>query len=80
MDDHVAGSKEQSNKKENPTVFIVGDSMIKHLKQQRFSKSTNTKTRIKAFIGANIRDMKDYIKPALRCNPDKVILHNYRNK
>ena len=61
--------------KENPTVIIVGDSLLKHLKQQKISKSTNTKTRVKSFPGANIQDMKDYIKPALRNNPDRIILH-----
>ena len=75
----VAGNEIPQNKvvrhKENPTVTIVGDSILKHLKQQKISKSTNTKTRIKSFPGANVQDMKDYIKPALRNNPDRIILH-----
>ena len=49
--------------------------MLKHLKQQKVSKSTYTETLIKSFSGATTRDMKDYIKPVQRRNPEKVILH-----
>ena len=49
--------------------------MLKNLKQQKVSKSANTKTLIKSFSGATTPDVKDYIKFVLRHNPGKVILH-----
>ena len=61
--------------KENRSVLVVGDSMLKHLTQQKISKSTNTRVRVKSFLGAAVRDMKDHIKPGLRTNPENVILH-----
>jgi lysophospholipase L1-like esterase len=30
---------------------------------------------VKSFSGATVDDMKDFIKPVLRKNPDKLILH-----
>ena len=61
--------------KENHSVLVVGDSMLKNLTQQKISKSTNTRVRVKSYSGATVRDMKDHIKPGLRSNPDNVILH-----
>ena len=48
--------------------------MLKHLKQQKVSKSTCTETFMKSFSGATTRDMKDYVRPVQRRNPEKVIL------
>ena len=61
--------------KNNPSVLVMGDSMLKHLSQQKISRSTNAKVKVKSFSGATIIDMKDHVKPGLRTNPDNVILH-----
>ena len=41
--------------------------------KHRISKRRNVKVR--SFLGATTRCMKDYLKPLLRKEPDKVILH-----
>ena len=78
----AAGGKGGRNKKTKSNTVIVGDSMIKHVKGWEMSSATNRVT-VKPFYGANIEDMTDFIKPILRKNPEKIILHigtnNLRN-
>ena len=51
--------------------------MVKDIKSYKMRKSLSTQERIyiKSFPGATTDDMKDYIKPSLKYNPDMVILH-----
>ena len=57
-------------------VFILGDSIIKHVKSYSLSKSLdNCKVYVKDFPGARVRCMKDYVRPTIRENPDHIILH-----
>ena len=50
--------------------------MVKHLDGYRKSKmDTRVKVGLSTFPGCTIFDMADYIKPILRKNPQKLVLH-----
>ena len=52
------------------------DSIIKHVKGYTISSSLdNYKVYVKDFPGARVRCMQDYVRPALRENPDHIIIH-----
>ena len=59
------------------SISILGDSMIKDLKQYEMRKQLNhgEKLFVRAFNGASVQDMADHVKPTIRRNPDLVILH-----
>jgi hypothetical protein len=57
----------------NVTV-VAGDSIVQNLQGWRLSNTDNHVV-VKSFSGANITDMEDYLKPILRKEPNKVILH-----
>lgn len=57
----------------NKTVFIAGDSIIKHIEGWKLSKEP--KVKVHSFPGCNTTDMADYIKPIIRKNPANIILH-----
>ena len=66
----------EGSKLEKKKVFILGDSIIKHVKSYNISKSVdNCKVYVKDFPGARVRCMHDYVKPTIRENPDHIILH-----
>ena len=69
----------KKNKNSSPyckRAYIIGDSILKHVQGYEISKSLeNCKTNLKSFSGAKVRVMQDYIKPALRQNPDQIIVH-----
>lgn len=50
----------------NTKATVVGDSMVKELRQDRISRSSNDKVIIRCFPGATTDDMKDYIKPIVK--------------
>ena len=57
-------------------VFLLGDSIIKHVKNYSLSKSLdNCKVCVKDFPGARVRCMKGYVRRTIRKNPDHTILH-----
>ena len=57
-------------------VYILGDSIIKHVKGYTISSSLdNCKVYVKDFPGARVRCMQDYVRPTLRENPDHIIIH-----
>ena len=62
-----------SNKNKRVTV-VAGGSLVKDLKGWRLSDSNNHVV-IKSFSGATLTDMEDYLKPVLRREPNKLILH-----
>ena len=66
-----------NNVKKNKVTTIVGDSIIKEIKSHRMKVDLDPNDRIyiKSFPGATIECMKDYVKPALRHNPDLIIVH-----
>ena len=56
-------------------VFIMGDSIVKHIKVYELSqRKENCKVFVKNFSGAKVRCMEDYIQPTLRETPSHVIL------
>ena len=54
-------------KRVNKKVFIVGDSIVKHVKGYELTQSLeNCKVHVKDFPGARVRCMQDYVQPTLR--------------
>ena len=63
-------------KRVNKKVFIVGDSIVKHVKGYELTQSLeNCKVHVKDFPGARVRCTQDYVQPTLRQNPDHITLH-----
>ena len=54
-------------------IFIVGDSMIKNMTGTGISRDHTVK--IRPHLGARSIDMRDYVKPELRHQPNVIILH-----
>ena len=77
MDNPTLDDEHPNTSKTSPTrsnVIIAGDSMVKHLDGFKMSK-TDTRVKISTFPGCTTLDMADYIRPILRKNPQKLILH-----
>ena len=69
--------KRRGNKR---TVNILGDSMVKDIKQWDIQKSVpNFQVFSKTFPGANTKDMNDYVKPSMHHQPDIIFLHTGTN-
>ena len=64
----------QSPSLSKKVTVIAGDSILKHLEGWRLSNSS-TRVIVKSFSGATTSDMEDYLKPILRKEPNKIILH-----
>ena len=63
-------------KKDNKRVFIVGDSIIKHLNGYVIGgKTGNCNVYLRPSHGAKVRCMLDHVKPIIRDKPDHVIFH-----
>ena len=62
---------------QKPCVIIAGDSMLKFINGRKLSSQISNQglTYVKAFPGATVEDMSDYIMPSLRRKPEEVILH-----
>ena len=57
-------------------IFIVGDSIVKHLRGYELSRKVeNGKVYVKSFSGAKVTFMEDFVKPTLREMPTHIILH-----
>ena len=54
------------------TTLITGSSILCGLNEQRLQKY---KIKVRAFPGATVDDMHDYLKPLLKKNPSNIILH-----
>ena len=70
-----SNNEKQTKKKK---IYILGDSMIKHLKGYDISAKLKQRHNIyvRPFTGAKVRSMKDYAKSCIREeNPDHIILH-----
>ena len=69
---------ETVNKKKSKrrSTTVIGDSIIKDIKAYKMKFALpNERIYIKSFPGATINCMKDYIKPSLKYEPDKIIIH-----
>ncbi|CAB4029708.1 Scavenger receptor cysteine-rich type 1 M130, partial [Paramuricea clavata] len=56
-------------------VAIIGDSMVKHLNPSKLRKGTKHNINVQTFSGANVADMRYYVKPAISRSPDYLLLH-----
>ena len=66
--------KKQERKKDQIITAIVGDSMVKDI--YRWDLSDNyEKFVVKQFSGSTTEDVMTYIKPPLKCNHDRFIIH-----
>ena len=54
------------------TTLITGSSILCGLNERRLQKY---KIKVRAFPGATVDDMHDYLKPLLKKNPSNIILH-----
>ena len=65
--------KKQERNKDQIITAIVGDSMVKDIYGWE-SSDNYKKVVVKQFIGSTTEDMMAYIKPPLKCNPDRFII------
>ena len=84
IDDEHKKKKEKKKSKDkvlpetNKNVYILGDSMVKHVEGWKLKQSlgANHNVYVRSFSGAKVKCMKDYVKPCIReHDPDYVILH-----
>jgi lysophospholipase L1-like esterase len=73
FDPVMSQSPKRYNEPKHVTV-VAGDSIIQNLHGWRLSNSENHVV-VKSFSGATVNDMEDYLKPVLRKEPNKIILH-----
>ena len=81
--DHHLGEKDQIKTKklvvnEKKKVFVLGDSMVKHIKGWYITKKLENKHKvyIRQFAGSKRICMNDYVKPCIReNNPHHIIFH-----
>ena len=66
---------EHRQQKKSKYTAILGDSLLRGIRQDKISRSTKRRVSIGCFPGATIEDMKYYIKPTLKRKPDYIILH-----
>ena len=74
-DDHKDDKPKREKNEES--IFVIGDSMVKQLNGWEMSKTLNTncKVFIKTFSGAKTTCMNNYLKPWVRSSPVHFILH-----
>lgn len=70
-------SQESKQKESSSPGFtaVIGDSLLKDIKQHLLSKSTKTRVSVKSFAGSTVKDMQHYLVPTLLKKPKHVILH-----
>ena len=64
--------------KSNENIYILGDSMVKHIKGWKLKKSIdqNHNVYVRSFSGAKVKCMKNYVEPSIcKKNPDYVLFH-----
>ena len=64
--------------KNKQKVFILGDSIVKHIQGWEITKELDNKQKVyvRQFSGSKVSCMKDYVKPSIReNNPDHIIFH-----
>ena len=59
----------------NDTAVIIGDSIIKGLRNDLLSRATKRRVTVRSFPGASSSDMKHYLQPSLQLKPSEIILH-----
>ena len=81
---HRYSSATTREKYREPSLCIVGDSMIRSINRKAMNQAIHSHdVHLKTFGGARIEDMRYHVEPALSSNPDTLILHcgtnNLRN-
>ena len=71
--DSRTGGPNEVHKWPRGTTLIAGDSILNNVQENRIGRSRCVKVR--AFPGAKIEDMYDYLTPLLKKGPDTIILH-----
>ena len=66
--------KKQERKKDQIITAIVGNFIVKDIYGWGFSDNYE-KAVVKQFSRLTTEDMMTYIKPPLKCNPDRFIIH-----
>ena len=64
--------------KNKQNVFILGDSIVKHIQGWEITKKLDNKQKVyvRQFSGSKVSCMKDYVKPSiLENNPDNILFH-----
>ena len=69
--------KENRNKNSRRHIFIIGDSMVKHINGPGISK--NDQVQVKTHPGATADAIIGYIKPIICQKPDIVFVHSGTN-
>ena len=67
-----------TNTKKKDTVFILGDSIVKHVSGYLLTRNVRYKylVKVRSFTGAKVSCLNDYNKPTMRdFNPKLSILH-----
>ena len=59
-------------------IMVVGDSLVKYLRQEELSSKKNN-FKVITHPGSTTEDMFDYIKPIARRKPDTLIIHTATN-
>ena len=59
----------------NDTTVIVGDSIIKGLRNDLLSRAIQRRVTVRSFPGASSSDMKHYLQPSLQLEPSEITLH-----
>ena len=59
----------------NDTTFIIGDSIIKGLRNDLLSRATKRRVTVRSFPGASSGDMRHYLQLSLQLEPSEIILH-----
>ena len=85
--DHQLGKKYQTNTKklvinEKKKVFVLGDSMVKHIQGWDITKELENKHKvyIRQLAGSKVICMNDYVKSCIpENNPDHIIFHFGKN-
>ena len=73
VQDNKTAKKAPRNKR---IITIAGDSMLKDVKQWHVQNTIpGNKIYVKCFPGATTNDMRDYLKPSMRHDPDLILIH-----
>ena len=74
-------SYNKSKQKKARSTTIIGDSIIKDIKQYKMKKDIpyGDKIHVKSFSGSTVADLTHYVKPSIAYQPDLFIIHGGSN-
>ncbi|CAB3995139.1 Scavenger receptor cysteine-rich type 1 M130 [Paramuricea clavata] len=71
---NTTSSPKSSQSPSKKVTVVAGDSILKHVEGWRLSNTSNHVV-VKSFSGPTTSDMEDYLRPVLRKEPNKIVLH-----